>query len=181
MSQFTNPAGRPPEESKSYVRALLDLLGAQNPLNVQAQLVPEVTRLLDGLTDDEIRTPEATGKWSIAQVLDHVTDQEIVNGYRLRSVVAEDEPALRGYDQDRWVARLRYGTAPARQVLSELAVLRTRNLRLYESLDDREFERVGLHSERGPESVRRLCELTAAHDLVHRRQITRIRAALGKP
>jgi hypothetical protein len=34
---------------------------------------------------------------------------------------------------------------------------------------------VGIHTERGRESGRRLRALTAAHDLVHRRQIERIR------
>jgi hypothetical protein len=181
MSQFSNPAGRTPEESVGYVKALLDLLGDRNPLTVQGELVGRLTALTAGLADEETRRPEAPGKWSILQVLEHLTDQETVAAYRLRSVIAEDEPALRGYDQDRWTARLRYGNAPAGQVLAELTTLRARNLRLYGALDDREFERVGLHSERGRESARRLCELTAAHDLVHRRQIARIRTAIGKP
>ncbi len=181
MSDFSNPAGRTPAASAGYIKALLDLLGDRNPLTVQGELLGRLAALTEGLTDDESRKPEAPGKWSILQVLDHLTDQEAVSAYRLRSVIAEDEPTLRGYDQDRWAARLRYGNAPAGQVLSELAALRARNLRLYGALDDREFERVGLHSERGRESARRLCELTAAHDLVHRRQIARIRAAIGKP
>jgi hypothetical protein len=58
-------------------------------------------------------------------------------------------------------------------------VLRGRNLRFVSRLSPAERERVGLHSERGPESVWHLVTLLAAHDLLHRRQIRRIRHALG--
>jgi hypothetical protein len=63
--------------------------------------------------------------------------------------------------------------------LEQLRVLRGLNLRLYRGLTPAQLERYGLHGERGPESVRRIIELVAAHDLVHRRQIERIKAAIG--
>jgi hypothetical protein len=143
--------------------------------------LPDALRTaIDDLSAADLARPEKPGKWSILHVLEHLTDGEIVLAHRFRSVVAEDEPALRGYDQDRWAARLRYGATPAATLLEELATMRRRNLRLLESLDGAEFERIGHHSERGPESVRHMCTLTAAHDLVHRRQIARIRAAFGR-
>jgi hypothetical protein len=45
--------------------------------------------------------------------------------------------------------------------------------------DDEERARAGVHSERGEESAERLVRLMAGHDLVHLRQIARVRAALG--
>jgi hypothetical protein len=178
MSVFSNPAGRAGDAASRYVRALLDLLGDQDPVDVQRQLDTEVRRLVAGLDQRQLSTPEAPGKWSIAHVIDHLADQEMVNGCRIRSIVAEDKPELRGYDQDRWAAHLRWGTTPVEDVLAELAVLRRRNLRLLTALSDTEWERVGMHSERGPESARLTCQLTAGHDLVHRRQIARIRAVV---
>jgi hypothetical protein len=180
MSEFSNPAQRSKEAAVAYTSALERLLGAREPLTVMRELVPSLRALLLGLEETDLQRPEAPGKWSILQVLDHLTDQEIVNSFRFRSVVAEEEPPLRGYDQDRWSARLRYGAARAGTVLAELGAVRARNLRLLEALDPAELDRVGHHSERGPESVRRIMMLTAGHDLVHRRQIERIRAALGK-
>jgi hypothetical protein len=181
MSVFSNPSGRAPAAATAYTRALLDLLGDREPLAVLDELAPALRRLRDGLSDAELRQPEAPGKWSVLQVLDHLADQEVVNAFRFRSVVAEDEPPLQGYDQDRWAARLRYGGAPADVVLGELASLRRRTARLLRSLSPEELERVGHHTERGPESVGYIMRLIAGHDLVHRRQIARIRAALGKP
>jgi hypothetical protein len=39
--------------------------------------------------------------------------------------------------------------------------------------------RVGMHSERGPESLGHLIKLMGGHDLVHRRQIDRVLKAAG--
>lgn len=181
MSIFTNPAGGARAAAGEYIAALLELLGDRDPLTVQAELPDAVRELTAGLSGEELGRLEEPGKWSILQVVEHLADQELVNGFRLRSIVAEDEPPLRGYDQDLWARRLRYGSAGLEPVLDELRALRARNLRLYRSLSEAELDRVGLHDERGPESARRLRALTAAHDLLHRRQIARIRASFGKP
>lgn len=180
MSVFTNPAGRAPEAAARYVAALLDLLGDRDPIAVQRELISRLRELTADLSDEELRRPERPGKWSILQVVDHLADQEIVSAFRLRSVIAEDRPPLRGYDQDQWSARLRYGEAPLPEVLEELATARRRNLRLYECLSEEELDRFGVHTERGEESAGQLRTLMAAHDLLHRRQIARIRTALGR-
>jgi len=181
MSVFTNPAGAARAGAEAYVAALLELLGDRDPIAVQAELLDAVRELTGGLTEDDLSRPEAPGKWSILQVAEHLADQELVNSFRLRSIIAEVEPPLRGYDQDLWAAKLRYGAAGLEPVLDELRALRNRNLRLYRSLSEAELDRVGLHEERGPESARRLRALTAGHDLLHRRQIARIRASFGRP
>ena len=130
MSKFSNPASRASGASAQYVCDLLELLGDQDPLAVLRGLVPTVSALMEGLTTAQLRLPEAPGKWSMIQVLEHLADQELVNSFRLRSVIAEGEPELRGYDQDRWAQRLHYGETDAPTLLEELAVLRRRNLRL---------------------------------------------------
>jgi hypothetical protein len=61
--------------------------------------------------------------------------------------------------------------------LAQLRGLRIPNLRLWRALSPEQLDRVGLHSERGPESAGQILRLMAAHDLVHRRQIDRILAA----
>ena len=175
MSVFSNPVGTAGADAAAYIAALLQLLGDQNPIAVQGELLGEVRRLVGGLSREELLRPEAPGKWSILEVLSHLVDQELVNSYRLRAIVAEDEPVIQGYDQDRRAARLRYRETEIEDLLRELEALRGRNLRLYRQLSEGELDRVGIHTERGRESGRRLRALTAAHDLVHRRQIERIR------
>ena len=171
---FSNPAGDAARAAPAYVRALLDLLGSREPLEVLAELVPWARGRAAGLGDATLRRPEAPGKWSVIEVLQHLADTEIVMGFRTRMALAADRPALQGYDQDRWAALFRYRDAEVEVTLAQLAGLRAGNLRLWRALGPDALARVGLHSERGEESVLHMLRLTAAHDLVHRRQIERI-------
>jgi DinB superfamily len=156
------------------VRALLDLLGPRGPLEVMAELFPWLDGRLRGIPQAVLRKPEASGKWSVIQVVQHLADSDLVAGYRIRMIVGEDRPPLPGYDQDRWASEFQYHQVPLAAALEQLRSLRTANLRLWSRLTPVQLERVGIHSERGPESAGHLLRLMGAHDLVHRRQIDRI-------
>lgn len=178
MSEFTNPAGRAPDAAGAYVRSIVALVGDRDPLEVLAEL-PEWLRARVAPVDDlRRRRPEAPGKWSAHDVVQHLTDAETAFLWRTRLIAAEaQEPTLQGYDQDSWAARLRYAEAPFLEVLDELTAMRRRNLRLLRALGPEERARTGLHVERGHESILLILKLMAGHDLVHRRQIERILAA----
>ena len=171
---FANPAGNAAAAAPAYVRALLDLLGDRDPLAVAAELVPWIERRTSGLDDALLQRPEAPGKWSAIEVLQHLADSELVYAWRTRLLLTEDDPAIQGFDQDAWAGTLRYAEMPLDVTLAQLRGLRAANLRLWRSLTPAQRERVGVHSERGPESLDLLLRLMGAHDLVHRRQIERV-------
>lgn len=174
----SNPASQAKETADQYVRGLLELLGERDPLQVQGELAAAVESLVAGLDDASMRRPEAPGKWSIIEVVQHLADTEIVYGYRMRVILANPGVAIAGYDQDAWVRALRYRDASLEQAFAQIRALRGSNISLMRSLGDEEWERAGMHSERGLESVRQISKLIAAHDLVHRAQIARVKAAL---
>jgi hypothetical protein len=168
------------ETGAAYTDALLELLGDRDPFEVQEGLLPGLRASLEGIDPADLRRPEAPGKWSVLDVVCHLADSELIYGYRLRMIVAEDEPALVGYDQDRWAERLHHDVRDLDLELERLESLRRSNLGFLRSLKDAEWDRVGRHSERGDESVRRVFEMLAAHDLVHLRQIERIKKSLTR-
>ena len=176
---FSNPAGNASAAAAGYVRALLDLLGPRNPLEVLGELLPWLDHRLLGVVDATLRRPEKPGKWSVIDVIQHLADSDLVAGFRIRMVLSEDRPVLQGYDQDRWASEFRYREVSLSQALDQLRGLRMANLHLWKHLTPVQLERVGLHSERGSESAGHIIRLMAAHDLVHRRQIDRIFAADG--
>ena len=178
MSVFTNPASGAAEHAAAYVAAVLDLLGNSDPLAVMRDTIESLPRAIAGLAPPQFRQPERPGKWSIAQVLQHLADTEIVGSWRFRLILAEDRPPVTGYDQDLWADRLRYADADPAAALELFTVLRRANLRLLEGATPDDLKRVGVHAERGEESVGRLRSLYAGHDLLHRRQIERIRTAI---
>ncbi len=179
MSQFTNPASSTPAETAAYVAALLELLGDKDPVSVLRETSVAVYRFVQTVPPDVVTTPEAPGKWSIREVVQHLADSDLVGGFRLRMILAQDRPPLVGYDQDLWESRLRYREVDFEEALNLFLTLRRSNLRLWEGLTPTDLARVGLHSERGEETLAHMRRLYAAHDLMHLRQLDRIRASLS--
>lgn len=179
-TEYSNVRSAASETGAAYVSRLLALLGERDPLEVQEELVDWLREAVAGLEDPVLRRPEGPGKWSILEVVRHLADTELVYRYRMRMIVAEPGSPIPAYDQDRWAGGLRYNEADLEGALRELAALRRANLDWLRGLSDEELDREGVHEERGPESVRRIVALLAAHDLVHRGQIERIKAAVPR-
>jgi hypothetical protein len=178
MSIFTNSASSSPEEIAGYVGAVLGLLGARDPLDV-LRATPPALRSIPGRVGAALGTPEAPGKWSVNQVLQHLADSEVVFGWRIRLVLAQDRPAITGYDQDRWADRLHYADGEPQEAIERFTVLRRANVRLLERASPADLQRIGVHAERGEETLGHLVKLYAGHDLLHLRQIERIAAAVA--
>lgn len=177
MTTLSNPAGNAAAAASGYVQALFDILGDREPLTVLSELIPWLDGKVRGLDDARLRRPEAPGKWSVIEIMQHLADAEMVVGFRVRMALTQDTPALPGYDQDAWVRTLRYREVPLSEALAQLASFRAADLRLYRSLEPAQWQRAGLHSERGLETVQHMVRMMAGHDLVHRRQIERVLGA----
>jgi hypothetical protein len=178
VSRFTNPAGSAREQANDYIAALLELLGDRDPFEVWEESPSEIGRLLHGISDADACREERDGKWSIAQIVQHLVDTEVVYGYRMRMIVAHDQPEITGYDQDLWATRLHYNDEPLSVALEDLKAYRARNLRFIRRLKKEELDRWGEHVERGRESIRHLIRTIAAHDLLHRAQLSRVISTL---
>jgi hypothetical protein len=178
MSQFTNPAASTPAETAAYVTALLGLIGDKDPVAVLHETPAKLQRFLATVPDEIATRPEAPGKWSIRQVIQHLADSDLVGGFRLRMVLAHDRPPLAGYDQDLWADRLGYADVDVHDALDQFIALRRANMRLWAHLSPTDLARIGMHAERGEESLEHIRRLYAAHDLLHLNQLDRIRASL---
>jgi hypothetical protein len=181
MSVFTNPATGAAAHAAAYVSAVLELLGDSEPLSVLREATSAFPRAIAGLSPALLRQPERPGKWSIAQTLQHLADSEVVAAWRMRLILAQDRPQMTAYDQDLWAERLHYDQTDPSEALELFALVRRANLRLIERASPAELARVGVHNERGEESLEHLVRLYAGHDLLHLQQIQRIRRAVAPP
>jgi len=168
-----------PDKNQAYVAALLGLLGDRDPVAILRGMPDALRAALEGWSAEQLNRQEAAGKWAARDVVAHLADSEIVVGFRMRMVLAQDRPPLVGIDQDLWADRLRYRDFPVGDFLEQFAALRRANLKHWERLTDAELERLGVHSERGDESLAHMRRLYAGHDLMHLRQIERIGRAVG--
>ena len=136
-----------------------------------------VASSLTGAAGSEVDFEPAPGQWSVRQIVAHLSDSEVVGAFRLRRVVAEDEPRLEAYDQNAWAARLDYGRRKPSQSLETFRRVRAENYELLRELPADAYGRRGLHSERGPLTLLDLLRIYATHAENHTLQIRRVREA----
>lgn len=153
-------------------------LGGDDPVSVMAETPDRVRRLIRGLTEGQLETKPAPGKWCIKEIVAHLADGEVILGSRYRFIGAHDRPPLPGYDQDAFVERLGPMNAKAADLADDFAMARAVNLGLLERLPREAWDRVGLHAERGEESIRSTVATYAGHDRIHLAQIETIRTGL---
>lgn len=179
MSLLTGAAASAVADAAAYTAAVLGALGSRDPFEVLRTTPAAVRSAVAGFPAAVLSTPEKPGKWSMVQVVQHLADAEIVGAFRYRMILAHDRPEVQGYDQDRWADRLHYADSDLDGALEQLRALRAANLRLLERCSPEERGRVGVHAERGEESVDHLLCMYAGHDLVHLRQLARIAGAVA--
>jgi hypothetical protein len=104
----------------------------------------------------------AEGKWSVREVLGHVTDAERVFGFRAFCFSRGDENALPGFEQNDYVARASFDRCSLKDLVEEFAEVREANLIALRRLDDAAWRRMGTASGK-PVSVRALACIMAGH------------------
>ena len=131
----------------------------------------DLVSLVSGADPVAMRREPAPEEWSAATVVAHLADAELVWAVRLRLLVAEDRPLLSAFDENAWAERFGDLDEDPRESLQRWRALRESNLRLFDSLVDGEWERSGVHSQRGVLTVAGVVKLLAEHDRAHLDQI----------
>jgi hypothetical protein len=141
-------------------------------VDLPADLLGGMSRA-SALIADAVRAAGASesGVWSAAEIAAHLADVELGLGWRIRRTLAETEPELEPFDQERWASALRYSERDAETSLAAYAAQRAANVELLSHLSDGEWERRFRHREFGVQPLRVLVRHIADHDLEHLLQI----------
>jgi hypothetical protein len=166
-----------PETAEQYRNRMYGYIAGQNPLRLEAAAPAKLAKLLRGVRPAVARKRPAPDKWSIAEIVAHISDTELVSGYRIRAILGQPGTPIIGFDQDTWVTALHYDTRDLKKSYEQYRALREANLALLRSLTPDQWKHAGIHNERGPESVETIVRMTAGHDLNHFEQIAKILAS----
>ena len=131
----------------------------------------DLVSLVTGAEPAALRREPAPDEWSAATVVGHLADAELVYGVRLRLIVAEDRPLLTVFDEEAWADRFADVEDDPKETLARWRALRDSNLRLLDALVDGEWERTGVHQQKGILSVAAVVKMLAEHDRTHLDQI----------
>jgi DinB superfamily len=162
------------ETAQQYTKRILSHIDGKDPLKVQKSTAKKLDKLTRRLSKKEIRRRPAPGKWSIAEILAHLADAEVVGSWRIRQILGADGTPIQAYDQNVWAETFRYEDRDPRESLRLFRVLRENNLLLLKSVPRKLWENHGMHAERGKETIAQIVRMFAGHDLNHLQQIEKI-------
>jgi hypothetical protein len=153
---------------------MLSYCEGKDPLRLQHAAPGKLASLTKGKTKKQLTRRPEPGKWSVAEIMAHLADAEIVIAWRLRQMLSANGSPLQAYDQDLWASTLDYAHRDPKESLNTYQVLRKSNLALLKAVPANLMENYGVHQERGNESVKHLIRMVAGHDLNHLGQVERI-------
>jgi DinB superfamily len=110
-------------------------------------------------------------RWSAHEIVVHCADSETNAHMRLRYLLAEPEPLIVGYDQDRWATAFDYHAHPLDTALATVRAVRANTVPLLKRMPETGWRRMGRHTESGPYSVEDWLAIYAEHLEKHARQI----------
>lgn len=128
-----------------------------------------------GLDDAQLDTPYRPGGWTVRQVVHHVPDSHLNSYLRFHLAVTEDEPVIKGYDENLWAALPDARTGPVSVSLALLDALHQRWVLFLRSMTHDQFARGLRHSELGLVTLDKYVGLYAWHGRHHVAHITGLR------
>jgi hypothetical protein len=131
------------------------------------------------ITPEELDARPGPGRWTTREIVHHLADSEMTSAIRLRRLLAEDRPAIQGYDQEEFARRLYYDR-PHEASLELFRAVRASTVELLDRLTEAQWLREGTHSESGAYSVENWLRIYSEHAHRHARQIKEARGATEK-
>ena len=162
------------ETPQQYIQRMLSHVQGKDPVRLQQTAARKLSALIKPMSKKQLTRRPAPDKWSIAEILAHLADAELVIGYRLRLILASNATAIQAFDQDTWADTFNYNRRDPKTSLETFRVLRENNLRVLSTVPRSLWQNYGKHQERGKETVAHIVKLIAGHDLNHVAQIEKI-------
>jgi len=160
-----------------YKARILSYVEGKDPVEVQRETPELLEQAIKGVSSDKLHTRPAPGKWSVSELLAHFAEAEMGAFWRYRQMIEHNGCPIPSYDQELWSQLGDYPSQDPKDSLQLFTLLRRADLNMFARLTPEQWQRHGIHTERGKMTVRDLATQIAGHDVNHLRQI---KAILGK-
>ncbi len=154
------------DEFAPYYQKYIDRVPSGDVVAVLARQIDETAVLLGKVKESNAGHRYAPDKWSIREVVGHVSDAERVFAYRALRFARGDEGALLSFDEKAFVAGGGFDRRTLADLVAEFRAVRQATLALFRSLDDEAFSRGGTASGQHV-TVRALAHIIAGHEVHH--------------
>lgn len=162
------PAPLKPEanEYAPYYERYVSLVPEADLVETLERQGTETVALLRGLSEEKGAHRYEPGKWSIKQLVGHMSDGERLFAYRALSIARGDSAELPGMDQDVWMAGVDFDARTLADLIDEFEVVRAATIHLLRHLSPEAWARRGVASD-NEVTVRALAYVIAGHETHH--------------
>ena len=165
------------ETPQEYTKRIRGYVDGKDPLKIQKSTAKKLQKLIKPLSKKQMKRRPGPEQWSIAEILAHLSDAEVVGSWRLRVILGSSGLPIQAYDQEVWAKTFDYADRDPKESLKVFRVLRENNVEMLKRIPSALWENHGMHAERGKETIARIVEMFAGHDLNHLRQVEKIAKA----
>jgi hypothetical protein len=154
------------DEHSPYFSRYIDRVPEGNLIGLLESQFADTLALLRRVPRDREDFAYADGKWTVKEVVGHLSDSERVFAYRALRFARNDATELASYDENAWVANANFGRRSLADLVDEFNAIRQCTIRLANTLNADEMARRGVANGQVV-SVRALIYIIAGHERHH--------------
>lgn len=155
-----------PDEQGSYYSLYIDKVPEGDLFSILVEQMKDTVALLSSLDDAQADYRYAPGKWSVKEVLGHISETERIMCYRLLRVARGDQTPMAGFDEEAFVRTGCFHARGMTDLLEEFTSVRQATLTLLRGVPEEAWTRTGNVSN-GVLSARALAYVLSGHEKHH--------------
>lgn len=156
------------QDYKEFYHTYVSLVPENDILEAFSSQTAVTLQFLDAIPEDKLDYAYATGKWTVRQVLQHLTDAERIFAYRALSIARKDPNPLPGFDENEYAEVARVEHRDWMDMIEEFQMVRLASEHLFRSLNEDELQRKGMASN-APITVLSIGYIIVGHAMHHQR------------
>ena len=160
---WTKPSN---EEYPTYFEKYIDLVSEGSLEDTLFKQLKETAALLSDISETQANYRYALGKWTLKEVIGHITDTERIMSYRVLRIARGDRTPLEGYDDEQYVKEALFHSRSLPDLLEEFKVVRHSTISLVRGLSEKVWSRKGI-ANNSEISVSALAYIITGHELHH--------------
>lgn len=162
---------RPAEnEYPKYYQPYVNLVSECDLVQLLKENLKEIILLVEGISEEESMHRYAPGKWSVKEVLGHITDTERIMSYRLLRVSRGDQTPLAGFNESDYVEAAQTNNLPLKAILEDFKAARNATITLIQNTPVKAWNNQG-NANGMPITTRAIAYIIAGHEIHHRKII----------
>lgn len=163
--------GRPETfEAAPFYFQYIDLVREDDPVAALARQMEDGLAFYSGISEEQSLYRYAPGKWSVREVLGHISDTERIFACRAMWFARGLQTAMPGFDQDAAARNSQADNIAWAELIDEFRHVRLASIDLFQNLPEEAWSRGGLASEKFV-TVRALAYAICGHAVHHGRVV----------